>query len=98
MNFHPNELREMTDADLATILEAMGKLALTKNRVALDLYSRSVPRRSHCLPPTSWPSPEQIEKLQAIWHECRDDILAEAVARGHKPWGCRFDRAQRVKG
>jgi hypothetical protein len=51
-------------------------------------------------PPTSWPSPEQIEKLQAIWYELRDDILAAQAqyAPNKKPWGCRFDHAQRVNG
>jgi hypothetical protein len=39
MNFSPTELREIADSDLALLAEAMGKLALTKNRVAVDLYT-----------------------------------------------------------
>jgi hypothetical protein len=37
MNFVPMEIKEMKGDDLAALLEAMRALALTKNRVALDL-------------------------------------------------------------
>jgi hypothetical protein len=48
-------------------------------------------------PSTSWPTPEEIEKLEPVWFELRDDILkAQAFyAPDKKPWGCRFDRTRR---
>ena len=48
-------------------------------------------------PPTSRPTPEEIEKLKPVWFEMRDDILkAQALcAPDKKPWGCRFDMGRR---
>jgi hypothetical protein len=43
-------------------------------------------------PPTSRPSSEEIERLKLLWRELREDILAEASRRNHRPWGVRFDR------
>jgi hypothetical protein len=45
-------------------------------------------------PPTSRPSPDQIEKLKSVWRELRADILEAQqryAPRGKPPWGSRFD-------
>lgn len=39
MTFEPMDLTALTDSDLAALLEAMRVLALTRNRIALDMYA-----------------------------------------------------------